>query len=139
MDAARWSLTVPAGTGAAAFYYLDTRAGSHVLTATGAGATSGTQTVTVAPPRRSPVRVTPVAGDVRAARVARFTATATDPYGNAVAASFTWKVTPASLGASFPGREAPRRSPPVACSEGHLVASGVTAAGIDLGAAPTSP
>ena len=97
------ALTLPVGTAAAAFHYLDTLAGSHVLTASAAGATSGTQTVTVAPAGPTAVRVTPVVREIRVRETRRFTATATDPYGNAVPASFTWKVTPAALGRIVPG------------------------------------
>ena len=97
------TLTLPVGTSAAAFHYLDTLAGSHILTASAAGATSGTQTVTVAPAGPTAVRVTPVVREIRVRGTRRFTATATDPYGNAVPASFTWKVTPAALGTIVPG------------------------------------
>jgi len=97
------TLSLPIGTSAASFHYLDTRAGQHILTASAAGATNGTQTVTVAPAAPAAVRVAPPAGEMRVRGLRRLTATATDPYGNAVPASFTWRVTPPTLGKIVPG------------------------------------
>jgi hypothetical protein len=96
-------LNLPVGTSAASFYYQDTVAGTHTLTASAAGATSGTQAVTVSPAGPTAVRVTPVVGEIPVRGTRRFTATALDPYGNAVPATFTWRVTPAALGRIVPG------------------------------------
>jgi hypothetical protein len=92
-------LTMAAGTSAAGpFHYLDTLAGSHVLTASAAGATSATQTVVVTPAPATRVAVTPGTGSVRARGSRAFTASARDAFGNAVPASFRWRVTPTALG-----------------------------------------
>jgi hypothetical protein len=92
-------LTIPAGASTlAGFYYLDTLAGTHTLTAAAAGTTSATQPVTVTPAPVARVTVTPGAATVRARASRRFAATATDAFGNAVPASFRWSVTPAARG-----------------------------------------
>ncbi|MCI0634302.1 MAG: DUF4402 domain-containing protein [Actinobacteria bacterium] len=130
------TLTLPVGASAAAFHYLDTLAGSHVLTASAAGATSGTQTVTVAPAAAVAVRVSPVAGEIRVRGTRRFTATALDPYENAVPASFTWRVTPAGIGqiAPEPGGTATFTAGRL-LRKGIVDASGATAAGTITGSA----
>jgi len=93
------ALTMAAGTSTAGpFYYLDTLAGSHVLTASAPGATSATQSVTVTPAPVARIAVTPGAGSVRARGSRAFTASARDAFGNAVPASFRWRVTPPTLG-----------------------------------------
>jgi hypothetical protein len=92
------NLTIPPGASGASFYYQDTQAGKPVLTASASGTTSGQQTLTIVPAAATAVRVAPAAGRVRALGTRAFRATATDAYGNAVPASFTWKVTPATLG-----------------------------------------
>jgi len=98
------TLVFTVATGAdGVFYYQDTRAGSHTLTASGSGATSGTQVVTVTPGPVARVTVLPPAGSVRARGQRRFTASAVDAHGNAVAASFAWTVRPVALGATKPG------------------------------------
>jgi len=97
------TLSLPVGTSTAGFHYLDTLAGTHTLTASAADATSGTQTVTVAPTGPTAVRVTPVVREIPVRGTRRFTASALDPYGNAVPATFTWRVTPAVLGRIVPG------------------------------------
>jgi hypothetical protein len=79
-------------------YYLDPVAGSHVLTASAPGTTSATQPVTVTAGPAARVAVSPATGSVRARGVLRFRATATDAFGNAVPASFAWRVVPAALG-----------------------------------------
>jgi hypothetical protein len=92
------ALTLAPGTAGVGFHYQDTRAGTHVLTASAANASSATQTVTVAPAAAAKVAVTPASGEVPARGQRRFAATATDAYGNAVQATFAWTVTPATLG-----------------------------------------
>jgi hypothetical protein len=96
------AVTVAAGA-AVTFYYLDTRAGSHTLTASASGTTNGAQAVTVTAGPAAAVAVTPAAGEVRARGVRRFTARATDAFGNAAVATVTWTVTPAVLGTIAPG------------------------------------
>jgi hypothetical protein len=97
------SLTIAAGTGTSGdFYYLDTRAGSQVLTASAAGVTSGTQTVTVTPGPLTALAVTPASAAVPARASRQFAATGTDVFGNAFPVSATWSLTPASIGTIAP-------------------------------------
>jgi hypothetical protein len=98
-----WSRTLPltiaAGTRTSpAFYYLDRRAGSPVLTATATGATSGTQTVTVAPGAISALRVTPKSVRVPARASQRFAALGVDAFGNAFPVAVTWSLRPGGIG-----------------------------------------
>jgi hypothetical protein len=96
-------LTIPAGTGTGgAFYYLDTRAGSHVLTASAAGATSGTQMVTVTPGSVAALAVTPASAILRARGSRQFAASGTDAHGNFVPVSAAWSLTPPTLGTLAP-------------------------------------
>jgi hypothetical protein len=98
------SLTLTAAPGASvAFYYLDTRAGQHTLTASAEGVTAATQVVTVTAGPAAALAVSPSASSVRARGTRKFVAAATDAYGNAAAATVTWRVTPAALGTIEPG------------------------------------
>lgn len=97
------SLTIAAGTGTSpGFYYQDTQAGTHVLTASAAGATSGTQMVTVTPGPVAALAVTPTSAAVRARTSRQFTAAGTDAHGNAVPVSAAWSLTPPTLGTLAP-------------------------------------
>jgi hypothetical protein len=97
------TLTIAAGTGTTGpFYYLDTRAGSSVLTASTGGATSGTQAVTVTPGPVTRLRVKPGATTIRARGSSGLMATGVDAYGNALPVSATWSISPQSLGALTP-------------------------------------
>ena len=93
------ALTIAAGTSTTSpFYYLDTRAGSHTLTATAAGATSGTQTVTVTP---GPVVTLSGQAPTRhrqRAPIATVRGNGRDAHGNPVVASATWTLTRPVLG-----------------------------------------
>jgi hypothetical protein len=119
------SLTIAAGTGTSgAFYYQDARAGTHVLTASAPGATSGTQTVTVTPGPITAVTITPTSATVRARASHRFEAAGTDSYGNPVQAVAAWSLGPPSLGTI-----APRTGPATTFTAGRTLGSGtVTAA-----------
>jgi hypothetical protein len=97
------SLTVAAGAGTSpGFYYLDTRAGSHVLTASAIGVTSGTQAVTVTPGPVVALTITPASATVRARASQRFTAAGADPHGNPVPVSAGWSLQPPPLGTVAP-------------------------------------
>jgi hypothetical protein len=96
------AVTVVAGTDVV-FYYQDTLAGTHTLTAAAAGTTNGTQVVTVTAGPVATVAVTPASGEVRARGTRRFVAATTDAFGNAAAATVSWNVTPAVLGTISPG------------------------------------
>jgi hypothetical protein len=96
-----WTPTLALSVGpgvAATFYYRDTLAGSWTVTAAAAGATAGTQTVTVTtgPPARVVLEAGPIGVPVRASRA--FSATVRDAFGNAVTANLAWSVTPRTLG-----------------------------------------
>jgi hypothetical protein len=82
----------------ATFYYRDTLAGTHTLTAAAAGVPSATQTVTIAAGPTARLAVTPASAQVRARGTRGFAATATDEFGNATSSTVSWRVTPAGLG-----------------------------------------
>jgi len=97
------SVTIAAGTGTSpVFYYRDTRAGNHVLTASAFGVTNGTQPVTVTPGPVVALRVTPASATVPARASQRFGVTGADAHGNAVPVSGAWSVTPRDLGTLSP-------------------------------------
>jgi hypothetical protein len=96
-----WTSTLAlsvSSTSPVAFYYLDTRAGAHTLTASGAGATSGTQIVTVTAGPVAALELRPTVSEIRARGSRRFVAAAADANGNAAAATVTWRVSPPALG-----------------------------------------
>ena len=97
------ALAIAAGTGTSGdFYYLDTRAGSQLLTASAEGATSGTQTVTVTPGAVASLAVTPKAAIVRTRATLPVTAVGRDSFGNTLAVSATWSLTPPTFGKISP-------------------------------------
>jgi hypothetical protein len=97
------SLAIAAGTGSSEiFYYRDTRAGTPALTAAAAGATIGTQTLTVTPAAVATLALRPAAATVAARTSLRFTATGRDAFGNAVQVPAAWSLTPRSLGSLEP-------------------------------------
>ncbi|HEX9364449.1 MAG TPA: hypothetical protein VGA47_11780 [Candidatus Dormibacteraeota bacterium] len=97
------SLVIAAGTGTSGvIYYLDTHAGSHVLTASAEAVTSGTQTVTITPGPAVALTVTPASATVRARATRRFAAKGTDSYGNAFPVSAEWSLTPPTIGTIAP-------------------------------------
>ena len=96
-------LAIAAGTGTSGdFYYLDTRAGSQLLTASAEGATSGTQTVIVTPGAVASVAVTPKSAIVRTRGTLPVTAVGRDSFGNTLAVSATWLLTPPTFGKISP-------------------------------------
>jgi pyruvoyl-dependent arginine decarboxylase (PvlArgDC) len=97
------SLTIAAGTGTSTgFYYQDTRAGSHVLTASAAGVTSGAQTVAVLPGPVTALTITPASAAVRARASQPFAAAGTDAHGNPVQVAAAWSLMPPTLGTIAP-------------------------------------
>ena len=92
------ALTVAPGI-SGTFYYRDTLAGSATVTASAVGATAGTQTVTVVAGPVARVTIAPAAGTVRVRGTRAFSAVSADAYGNAVRATFAWRVLPKDLGA----------------------------------------
>ncbi len=103
-----WSSTLPltiaAGTRTtAAFYYQDTRAGSHTLTVSAEGVTSGTQTLTVTPGPPTALAVTPQSVRVEARASQKLEAGGVDALGNVFPVAANWSLTPASIGTLAPG------------------------------------
>ncbi len=101
-----WTTTLGLSVGpdlAGTFYYRDTLAGSHTVTAAATGATAGTQAVTVTAGTAVRLSVTPASRTVRARGEVAFTGAATDAFGNAVATEMAWRVSPPALGRIAPG------------------------------------
>ena len=97
------ALTIPTGADATPdFYYLDTRAGSPIITASATGATSGTQTETVTPGALVSVAISPKSVTVRTRGSVPLTAIGTDTYGNRLPTSASWSLAPPSLGKLSP-------------------------------------
>ena len=120
------SLTIAAGVGTSAdFYYRDTRAGSNVLTASAAGATSGTQAVTITPGAVAAVTITPASATVRARASQRFAAAGTDAYGNPVQVAAAWSLIPRTLGTI-----APRTGTATTFTAGRMLGTGTVTAAI---------
>lgn len=93
------ALTVPVAAGSGVvFYYRDTRAGRATLTASAPGTTAATSELTVVAGAAARIAVTPTSREVRARGETRFTAKATDSFGNVAQASVAWSVAPTSLG-----------------------------------------
>src|SRR5439155_23412190 len=90
------SLPVDAGgTATQSFFYEDTKAGSPMLTAAAPGYTSATQTETVAAASLSSIAISPSSLQLKVGSRATLKATGPDSYGNPVAVSPAWSVTPA--------------------------------------------
>ena len=118
-----------------AFYYLDTTAGAHTLTASGTGATPGTQVVTVTPGPPAQVTISPATTSVPARGSRRFTAAPTDAFGNTVQATVAWQVQPAALGTLQPAGAAATFTAARLLGSGTVAASTTTTAGTVSGAA----
>lgn len=128
------SLTIAAGVGTSAdFYYRDTRAGSNVLTASAADATSGTQTVTITPGAVAAVTITPASATVRARASQRFAAAGTDAYGNPVQVAAAWSLIPRTLGTITP-----RTGTATTFTAGRMLGTGTVTAAIASEAATIS-
>jgi hypothetical protein len=128
------ALAIAAGTGTSAdFYYLDTRAGSQLLTASVEGATSGTQTVTVTPGALASVAVTPKSAIVRTRGTAPLTAVGRDSYGNTLAVSATWLLTPPTF-----GRVSPRTGPTTRVTTSRQTGEATVTAAVITGAGTIS-
>jgi hypothetical protein len=122
------SVTIAAGTGTSpAFYYLDTLAGSHVLTASAFGTTSGTQAMTVTPGPVVALAVTPASATVRARATQRFAVAGADAHGNRVPVSASWSLQPSTFGTVAPrAGEAATFSAGRTLGGGTIVASAAT-------------
>lgn len=96
------TLTIPAGTATASFYYEDTLAGTPTISATLAGQPPATQTVTVASAAPAAIAVTPRSATVVGGKTQLFAARVTDKYGNPTNAAVTWKLVSPKLGTLAP-------------------------------------
>lgn len=96
------ALTVAPGT-SVTFYYQDTVAGRHTLTASAEGVTAGTRVATITAGPAASIAVTPEQSSLRARGNRRLVARATDAFGNAAVAPVAWRVRPAALGTIEPG------------------------------------
>lgn len=97
------TLTIPAGTGTSPdFYYLDTRAGSVLVTASATGATSGTQTETITPGPLAGVAVNPKSVTLSTRKSVQLTAVGKDTYGNTLPVSASWSLAPPAVGKLSP-------------------------------------
>jgi hypothetical protein len=126
-SAGPWStnlaLTVAAGaTSSASFYYTDTQAGSPGLTATASGYTSATQTETVNAAPLAALSVSPGSALLRVGATQSFNATGRDRYGNAVAVTPTWSVSPV-LGTFSPNPANPTTFNAAALGTGTVTAA----------------
>jgi hypothetical protein len=84
------------------FYYVDTRAGEAVLTASAEKVSIGTQMVTVTPGPVLSLSITPTEATVRARATQLLTARGMDGFGNAIPVSVSWSVSPSSIGTIAP-------------------------------------
>ena len=89
------SLTIPAGTSARSFYYKDTRAGTATLTASASGYSSATQTESVNAAELAAISISPATAKLRVGASQTFSAAGGDRYGNPIAVSPSWTVSPA--------------------------------------------
>ncbi len=128
------ALTIAAGTSTSGvFYYLDTRAGSALLTASAEGATSGTQTVTVTPGPLVSVAVSPPSAIVRTRSTVPLVAVGRDAYGNPLAVSAEWSLTPPTM-----GRLAPRRGRTTTVTAFRQTGEATVTAAVRIGAGTVS-
>ena len=99
------SVTIPAGSSSASFYYGDTKAGTPTLTATASGLVSGTQSETITPTTATKLVITsnPLSAASGTAATAPFTVTLEDTFGNATTktSATTVNLTSTSTGAKF--------------------------------------
>ena len=102
-----WSSTLPItigpGSGSSLpFFYLDTRAGSPVLSASATSVTSGTQTETITPGPAVSIAIKPKSAAVAARASRQFAATGSDAYGNGFPVTATWSLSPRTIGGIAP-------------------------------------
>ena len=103
--AAITSVTIPANSSSATFYYGDTKAGSPTLTASAAGLVSGTQSETITATSASKLAITssPFSAGSSSSATTPFNVTLEDTYGNATTktSAITVNLTSTSSGAKF--------------------------------------
>jgi hypothetical protein len=122
---------------AGTFYYRDTLAGSYTVTASAAGATAGTQAVTVTAGPAARLTVTPDSRTVKARAAVTFKAAATDAFGNVVPTKPVWRVTPPDLGRIAPVADGATFTAGRVLGTGRVIArAGAVAAGAAVSVSP---
>jgi hypothetical protein len=116
------ALQIPAGQTTASFYYRDQQAGSTTLTATAAGYGNATQTETIRAAELKTLTITPSSVQVRVGSSQSLSAAGSDAYGNAIAVTPSWSVTPA-LGTFAPNPGNPARFTARATGSGTIKAT----------------
>jgi hypothetical protein len=96
------TLTIPAGSSTASFYYQDTTAGTPTISATLAGQPPTQQTVTVVAGAATALTIEPKGVTIVGGKKRSFTARATDGYGNPTGAAVTWSLVSPKLGTLSP-------------------------------------
>jgi hypothetical protein len=91
------TVQIPAGQTTASFYYRDLRAGTATLTAAASGYGNATQAETIRAAELKTLAITPSSVQMRAGTSQSLSAAGADAYGNTVAVSPSWSVSP-SLG-----------------------------------------
>jgi hypothetical protein len=96
------TLTIPAGSSSASFFYTDTAAGTPTISAAIAGQPAATQVETVVPD--VPVKITakPATLTITGGAKRLLTAEVVDQYGNPSTAPVTWTLAPSVLGTVSP-------------------------------------
>ena len=102
------SITIPAGSSTASFYYKDLSAGTPVLTVSSQGMVLAATAFTIAPHATAidHIAITPDAANIQAGTIINYTTTAYDIYGNAWNVDASYTVNGESFtGNSLMGRE----------------------------------
>jgi len=98
------TLTIPAGSTSASFYYEDTVAGTPTISATLPGQTPATQTETIGAAAPAAVAIAPREATVVGGTTKLFSAQVTDAYGNPSNAPATWTLASSKLGTLSPAQ-----------------------------------
>jgi hypothetical protein len=94
------TVTIPAGTSSATFYYTDTRAGTAAIAATVAGQPSVVQLETVTPAAPASLGVTPASATVKTGARLQLAVSGKDAYGNVVPVTATWSASAGTISPS---------------------------------------
>lgn len=131
-----WTPTLPltvTGGSSVVFYYRDTRAGKHTLTAIADAARPGASVVEIAPGPVARLRLEPPTAVVRARGRLRLVARAEDVYGNVTSVSPSWRLRPRGL-----GRIDPAPDGGATLEAGRLLVAGSVLARASRGGQPVS-
>ena len=114
------------------FYYLDTRAGEAVLTASAEGVTNGVQTVVVTPGPVLSLSVTPADATIPARATRMLVAMGEDGSGNVFPVPVSWSISP-----SVVGTVAPATGPATIFTAARTLGDATVAATLDTRAGPS--